>query len=207
MELIPKDMSAADFYRVLIQVITPRPIAWVSTLSKSGVTNLAPYSFSNGVSSNPPSHLFCPVNRGDGSEKDTLINARETGEYVCNVVPYALRLPMNESSADLPPEASEFDSVGVTAAPSRIVKPPRVKESPVSLECKVIQIVSLAEGPYAGHVIIGEIVAAYINDAVMTEGTVDPAKLDTIGRMGGPHYTRTTERFGLPRPGPALSNK
>lgn len=207
MELIPTEMNHADFYRTLIQVITPRPIAWVSTISASGVTNLAPYSFSNGVSANPPSHLFCPVNRGNGSEKDTLVNVRATGEYVCNVVPYALRTPMNDSSADFPPHESEFEAAHIATAPSRIVKPPRVHDAPVALECKVLQIVSLASGPYAGHVVIGEIVAVYIHDAVMTEGAVDPAKLDTIGRLGGPHYSRTTERFTLPRPGPALSNK
>lgn len=200
MELIASQIPAGDFYKYLIQVVTPRPIAWISTLSISGVPNLAPFSFSSGVSANPPSHLFCPANHSDGRKKDTLVNIEETGEYVCCVVPYSLRDPMVVSSADFPPEVSEFQEAGVTATPSRLVKPARVTESPVALECKVNRIIHLAEGPGAGNIVVGEIVAIHIDDAVMKNGKVDAALLDTIGRLGGADYCRTTERFTITRP-------
>lgn len=200
MELIASQIPAGDFYKYLIQVITPRPIAWISTLSKDGVPNLAPFSFSSGVASHPPSHLFCPANHSDGSKKDTLINIEDTGEYVCNVVPYSLRDPMVASSAEFPSEVNEFKETGVTAVASRLVKPSRIKESPVALECKVLKIIHLAEGPDAGNIVVGEIVAIHIDDAVMKNGKVDAALLDIIGRLGGSDYCRTTERFTIKRP-------
>lgn len=200
MELIASKIPAGDFYKYLIQVITPRPIAWISTLSKTGIANLAPFSFSSGVASHPPSHLFCPANHSDGSKKDTLINIEDTGEYVCNVVPYSLCDAMVASSAELPPEVNEFTEAGVTAAPSRLVKPARVKESPVALECRLLKIISLAEGPSAGNIVVGEIVAIHIDDAVMKNGKVDSSLVDTIGRLGGADYCRTTDRFSIVRP-------
>lgn len=200
MEILAQTTPASEFYKYLINIITPRPIAWVSTISKTGVPNLAPFSFSSGVTSHPPTHLFCPANHSDGRKKDTLINIEDTGEYVCNVVPYALRLPMVASSEEFPPEVSEFAEAGVTAAPSRLVKPPRVKESPVAMECKVMKVVPIGTGPNAGNIVVGEIVALHIDDAVMKNGKIDPALLDTIGRLGGADYCRTTERFTLVRP-------
>lgn len=200
MELIASQIPAGDFYKYLIQVITPRPIAWISTLSKCGVPNLAPFSFSSGASSHPPTHLFCPANHDDGRKKDTLINIEETGEYVCNVVPYALREPMVTSSAEFPPEVSEFEAAGVTAEPSLRVKPPRVRESPVALECRALKIIPLAEGPGAGNIVVGEIVAMHIDDSIIKNGRVDAGLLDTIGRLGGADYCRTTGRFTLSRP-------
>lgn len=200
MELDPKKMPAVQFYRFLISVITPRPIAWVSTLSDGGVPNLAPFSFSTGISTNPPSHLFCPVNHADGRKKDTLVNCETTGEYVVGVVPYAQREAMNQTSADLPAEVNEFAHAKLTPVPSRVVKPPCIAESPVNMECRVLQIVHLAEGASAGNVVIGEILRVHVNDAILREGLADPALLDTIGRLGGTHYCRTTERFTLARP-------
>lgn len=200
MYLDPRSISSADLYKLLIQVITPRPIAWISTVSRDGVPNLAPFSFSTGVGSNPPSHLFCPVNHSDGRKKDTLVNCETTGEYVVNVVPFALREAMNISSADFPAGVNEFAKAGLTAVPSANVRPARVGESPVQMECKILKIFSLATGPSAGNVVIGEIVAIHINDAVLRDGKIPPELLDTIGRMGGPEYCRTTERFTLPRP-------
>lgn len=198
--MIVDPKTSSDFYRHLLHLITPRPIAWVSTVSKSGVPNLAPFSFSAGVAANPPSHLFCPANHDDGREKDTLVNIRETGEYVVNIVSYALREQMVASSAELPREENEFEIAGVTPEPSIKVKSLRVKEAPAHLECKVLQIVDLALGPSAGHVVIGEILCMHIDDAVMREGRVDPQLLDTIGRMGGSDYCRTTDRLLIKRP-------
>lgn len=200
MDILTHNTPSAEFYKYLINVITPRPIAWVSTISKNGTLNLAPFSFSSGVTSSPPTHLFCPSNHSDGSKKDTLINIEETGEYVCNVVPYALREAMVASSEEFPREVSEFAETGLVPEPSRLVKPPRVKDSPVALECKLLKVVTVSEGPRGGNIVIGEIVAMHINDAVLKNGRVDAGLLDTIGRLGGTEYCRTTERFTLLRP-------
>ncbi len=200
MEILAHTTDASEFYKHLINVITPRPIAWISTISKNGVLNLAPFSFSSGITASPPTHLFCPANHSDGRKKDTLINIEETGEYVCNVVTYALREPMVASSGGFPPEVSEFDEAGLTPTPSHLVKPPRVQGSPVALECKLLKVVTVSEGPDGGNIVIGEIVAMHIDDAILKNGRVDAGLLDTIGRLGGADYCRTTDRFTISRP-------
>ncbi|HTL52079.1 MAG TPA: flavin reductase family protein [Planctomycetota bacterium] len=201
MNLDPASVTPREVYRLMISCITPRPIAWVSTVSPRGIPNLAPFSFFNGVGANPPTVVFCPVNRRDGSRKDTLINIEATPEFVVNVVPYSLAGPMNESSAELPYEVSEFDSTGLTAEPAFKVKAPRVKEAPVHFECVLHQIVPVGEGALGANLVIGRIVWINVADRVLgADGQVDPQKLDTIGRMGGNLYSRTTERFELPRP-------
>ena len=113
MQFNPSEMQIREVYTLMVQLITPRPIAWVSSISNSGVTNLAPYSFFNGVGANPPSILFCPVNRRDGSKKDSLINVLETGEFVVNMVSFENASLMNETSADFAPEESEFDALNI----------------------------------------------------------------------------------------------
>src|ERR1051325_9358365 len=131
----PDKSSPRDVYRVMISCITPRPIAWVSTISPNGIPNLAPYSFFNGVGANPPTVLFCPVNRRDGSKKDTLVNVAANKEFVVNIVPFSLARPTNDTSADLPYEVNEFETASLATAPSLKVKPPRVKDAPVHMEC------------------------------------------------------------------------
>jgi len=198
----PAVLPIRDFYRHMISSITPRPIAWVSTVSPANVPNLAPFSFFNGIGANPPSLLFCPVNHRDGSKKDTLLNIEATPEFVVNIVPFSLARPMNDTSAELPYEVNEFETAGVDAVPARKVKPPRVKDSPVFLECVLHSIVKVGEGALGANVVIGRIVCMEVSDAVMgADGLIDPRKLDTIGRMGGDHYTRTTELFSIHRPG------
>jgi flavin reductase (DIM6/NTAB) family NADH-FMN oxidoreductase RutF len=212
MDINPDDMAPKDIYRYLIGAITPRPIAWVSTLSpvitdasgtgkKGGLPNLAPYSFFNGVGANPPSVVFCPVNRRDGSPKDTLINIEATKEFVVNIVPFSLAQPMNESSAELAYEESEFELTGLDQSPSVKIKVPRVKAATIHLECVLQQVIHLGEGPLGANLVIGRIVWMSIADSVLDERQeIDPRKLDTVGRMGGMYYTRTTELFELPRP-------
>ena len=198
----PAAVSLRDFYRLMISSITPRPIAWVSSISPHGIPNLAPFSFFNGVGANPPTILFCPSNNRHGEKKDTLVNVEKTPEFVVNVVPFALAKPMNETSADLPYEVNEFETAHVTPEPSVKVKPPRVKDAPIQMECVVHQILNLGAGPIGGNIVIGRIVLMHISDAVLgADGQIDEQKLDTIGRMGGAMYSRTTERFELPRPG------
>ncbi len=204
MQIDPASTSPRDVYRAMVSLITPRPIAWVSTLSPHGISNLAPFSFFNGIGANPPSLLFCPANNRHGKKKDTLLNVEATPEFVVNIVPFALARPMNDTSEELPYEVSEFKKVGLATEPSARVKPPRVKDSPIHLECVVHQILNLGAGPLGANVVIGRILLIDVADSVLgSDGQIDPQKLDTIGRMGGSAYTRTTTLFDLPRPGGA----
>ena len=202
MVIDPASAPPRDVYRMMVSLITPRPIAWVSTLSPQGISNLAPFSFFNGIGANPPTLLFCPVNNRHGQKKDTLRNVETTPEFVVNVVPYALAKPMNDTSEELPYEVSEFEKVGIATEASTRVKPPRVKDSPIHLECVVHQILNLGTGPLGANVVIGRILLIHVADSVLgPDGQIDPLKLDTIGRMGGSTYTRTTTLFDLTRPG------
>lgn len=201
MHLDPAQIPTSAMYQHLLHIIVPRPIAWVSTVSLSGVTNLAPFSFFTGVGAKPPSVVFCPSNRRDGTPKDSLKNILDTGEFVINVVPFRLAEAMNLSSAELPPEESEFELTGIETVPSSIVKPPRVQASPVSLECRLMHHLALAPGPGGANIVVGKIVHLHLDDAVLDHaGWADPGLLDLIGRLGGASYCRTTDRFDLLRP-------
>lgn len=201
MKLNPEHAAASAVYQHLIRVIAPRPIAWVSTVALSGITNLAPFSFFTGVGAKPPSVLFCPSNRRDGTPKDTLRNILDTGEFVINVVPFRLAEAMNRSSAELPPGESEFELAGVATVPSMIVRPPRVQTAPASLECKLMHHLALDSGPGGANIVVGQILQLHIDDTVLDEtGQADAGLLDLIGRLGGSSYCRTTGRFDLTRP-------
>ena len=194
-------LPAREVYGWMTSVIAPRPIAWVSTVSAAGRGNLAPFSFFQGVTSNPPTLMFVPVNDRHGQPKDTVRNIREVPEFVVNVVPYALAEPMNATAATLPYGESEFEKCGIASTPSVRVRPPRVAAAPVAFECTLHQIVDIGEGPLAAHVVFGRIHLVHVSDAVLgADGQVDPAKIDLIGRMSGEWYCRTTERFALRRP-------
>jgi len=201
MQINPAEIQPHEFYRYLVQVITPRPIAWVSTVSPGGVTNLAPFSFFNGVGANPPSVVFSPVNNRKGEKKDTLRNVEANGAFVVNIVSHALAGRMNQSAYEYGYEVSEFEQAGLTAAPSVCVAPPRVAEAPVAMECEVMQVVPVGDGPLAANLVIGRIVMMHLAEGVSNgDGVVDPAALDTIGRMGGSDYSTTRDRFEMPRP-------
>ena len=194
-------LPVRDAYALMTTSIMPRPVAWVSTLSATGRTNLAPFSFFQGVTANPPTLLVVPVNHRDGRKKDTVRNIEETREFVVNVVPFALTEQMNATAALLPSEESEFEAFGIAQAPSTRVKPPRVADSPISFECALHQIVLIGEGPLAAHVVFGRILHAHVADAVLgPDGLPDPEKLDLVGRLGGELYARTTDRFAIKRP-------
>jgi len=201
MQLDFSKLPAREVYGWMTSVIAPRPIAWVSTVSAAGRGNLAPFSFFQGVTSNPPTLMFVPVNDRHGQPKDTVRNIREVPEFVVNVVPYALAEPMNATAATLPYGESEFEKCGIASMPSVRVRPPRVAAVPVAFECTLHQIVDIGEGPLAAHVVFGRIHLVHVSDAVLgADGQVDPAKIDLIGRMSGEWYCRTTERFALRRP-------
>ncbi len=206
MEIDPQSITQPERYRMLIGCIVPRPIAWVSTISPDGSSlNLAPFSFFNGVGSNPMTLLFCPANKADGSEKDTLRNCKPvheggTGEFVVNIATNGLSRKVAASSEPLPYGESEFALTGLTPANSVVVKPPRVAESPVNFECRTVQVVRTNPGqPAGGNIVIGRVVHVFVRDDLINERShIDQGKLDAIGRMGGLLYTRTRDRFELP---------
>ncbi len=206
MELNPEDLAWADRYKLLIGSVLPRPIAFVSTISPDGRHNIAPFSFFTAVGSNPMTMLFCPANHPDGSEKDTLRNAKPvaeggTGEFVVNVVRHAYAKQMSDAAAHLAYGESEFERVGLTPAPSRMVRAPRLLESPIGFECRTLQVIRTNPGQAAaGNIVIGTVVHVHAEDGVINERFhVDPAALDLIGRMGGDSYCTTRDRFSMPR--------
>jgi flavin reductase (DIM6/NTAB) family NADH-FMN oxidoreductase RutF len=190
-----------EAYGWMISTIMPRPVAWVSTISANGKTNLAPFSFFQGITANPPTLMFVPVNTRDGTKKDTVRNLEQVPEVVVNLVSFALAEQMNASSTMLPYGESEFTAFGIAAAASERVRPPRVAAAPVAFECTLDRIVQIGEGPLAANVVFARILVAHVADDVIgADGHPDPAKLDLIGRMGGETFTRTRERFDLERP-------
>ncbi|HEU4334968.1 MAG TPA: flavin reductase family protein [Candidatus Eisenbacteria bacterium] len=201
----PAALPPAEVYALLTGCVVPRPIAFVSSLSASGVPNLAPFSFFNAGGAHPPSVVFMPVTSGTNRDKDTLHNVRETREYVIHLVTWALREKMNQASADYPPEADEFVEAGFTKARSVKVKPWRAAECPIALECRLFRIVEHGAGPYHANYVIGEVVYFHLAESLLTEkGRVDATRLDAIARLGGPSYTRVTPEsvFSMPRPAP-----
>jgi len=201
MELTPKDLSWRNVYKLMVGAVVPRPIAFVSTISDTGVLNLAAFSFFNAVCPQPFILSFAPMLRGeDGEKKDTLRNIERTGEFVVNAVTDRIVRPMNETAPEFPPEIDEFKVSGLTPEPSRRVRPPRVLESPVAMECKLLQIVNFGTQPGAGSLVLGEVVHMRIHDDVYEDGKILPDLLAPIGRMAGDEYIRTTDRFQLKRP-------
>lgn len=208
MEIDPASLIQRDRYKLLIGGIIPRPIAFVSTVSPDGRRNLAPFSFFAGVSSEPMSLLFCPANKPDGTEKDTLRNLlaagrgpdAEGGEFVVSVVRHAIARPMALCAEELPYGASEFELAKLAPAPSHSVRPARVGESLLSYECRVMKVIRLAPGaPGGGNIVIGRIVWVHADDsAIDAEYRLNPGALDAVGRMGGLSYCTTRDRFELP---------
>jgi flavin reductase (DIM6/NTAB) family NADH-FMN oxidoreductase RutF len=195
------DVGAVEAYRTLIEVVTPRPIAWVTSIDPESRVNLAPFSFFNAFGANPPVVVFSPTRRRDGSKKDTLLNVEATGEFVLNAAVEALAEQVNLSSKELPPGASEVELTGLSLLPSVKVRVPRIAEAPVNVECIVRQIIPVGEGPLAANLVIGEVVVIHVDDRVLgPTGRVDPRKLRTIGRMGGDDYCRTSDLFPMQRP-------
>jgi flavin reductase (DIM6/NTAB) family NADH-FMN oxidoreductase RutF len=194
-------LSALECYRWLASTVTPRPIAWVSSLSTDGVSNLAPFSFFQVVSDEPPTLMVNVNHRADGSLKDTLRNVQESGELVIQLVSFAQAEAMNASAAVLPYGISEFERCGIASQPSLKVKPPRVQDASVAFECRVAQIQAYPAQQPNCHLIFAEVLLAHIDDRVLNgQGRIDAGKLDLVGRLGGTAYSRTTERFDLQRP-------
>jgi flavin reductase (DIM6/NTAB) family NADH-FMN oxidoreductase RutF len=209
MEINPSTLPWRSIYKILIGSVVPRPIGWISTVDREGRTNLAPFSFFNAVCPNPPTLLFCPNTRGaDQGQKDSLKNILDTGEFVVNVVTEALTEAMNITSTEFPPEIDEFEAAGLTKEPSLTVKPPRVAESPIHFECRLMQIVEIGSGAGGGSIVIGEILQIHIHDSVLI-GTdkIDVLKLKPVGRLAGMSYCRVTDLFMMERPASQLQIK
>jgi len=190
----PKETETRDMHQYLLGSVSPRPIAFVSTVDGDGNHNLAPYSFFNAFSSNPPLLVFSSNRRvRDNTTKDTLANVKATKEAVINVVSHDIVRNMTISAVEFPSEVSEFTKAGLTAVDSEKVTPPRVLESPVNMECKVRDIITLGEEGGAGHLIICEVVLMHINESVIDENNrIDPHKIDLMGRMGRSFYVRAS---------------
>lgn len=190
----PKDIAPKDFHQHFLGAIAPRPIAFVSTVDEDGNPNLAPYSFFNAFSSNPPILVFSSNRRlRDNTTKDTLHNLQVNKEVVVNVVNYNIVRQMTVTSIEYPSEVSEFEKAGLTPIESELVKPYRVKESPVQMECKVRDIITLGEHGGAGHLIICDVLLMHIDENVMDESDrINPHKIDLMGRMGRAYYVRAS---------------
>lgn len=188
----PSDIPLRERHQTIIGAVGPRPIAWASTVNENGDINLAPYSFFNSFSANPPLLIFSSNRRGrDNTTKDTLANIEQTKEVVINVVNYGLVHQMNISSTDYESGVNEFMKSGVTMIDSQIVKPPRVKESPVQFECKVNDIIYTGKEGGAANLFLCEIVMIHIDETILNEeGHIDPHKLKLVGRMGKSFYTK-----------------
>lgn len=200
MEINPKSLSSQAIYKILIGTVLPRPIAWVSTIDDAGNINLAPFSFFTVASVNPPIVCFSPLLKENSTAKDTLVNIKQTREFVINIVSYDLAQTMNRTSAAYPPEVNEFAAAGVTAVQSKFVKPPCVAESRVNFECKLQQIISLGSEPMAGNLILGRVYNIRIHPDIFKNGQLDSQSLDAIGRLAGNMYATTRDCFEMERP-------
>ena len=184
-------------------LIVPRPIGWISTRDRDGVVNLAPYSFFNGVCSNPPTVMFASDGTHvEGHFKDSATNARETGEFVCNLATWELREAMNATSANVARAVNEFELAGLTPIPSRLVGPPRVMESPVHLECKHLQTVELPNNnpDCPTLVVFGRVVGIHIDERILKDGMIDMDVFKPIARLGYMDYSMVDNVFTMQRP-------
>jgi len=194
------DLEVQEKYRLLNGGVTPRPIAWISTRSGAGVDNLAPYSFFTVASCNPPVLLYTQVAQRDGSDKDTFQNLVETGECVVNVVNAALLEKMNLTSASLDAADNEFNFAGVESCPSHKVLPRSVKDSPVRYECALREVIPVSDLPAGGTVMLLDVKSIYVRDEVYNDGHIDQLLVDSVGKMGGDHFSLTSENIELSRP-------
>ena len=191
--IVPGEVSTADLHQYLLGSVAPRPIAFVSTVDENGQHNLAPYSFFNAFSSNPPIVVFSSNRRvADNTTKDTLHNIKQTKECVISAVSYGIIRQMALTSVEFASGESEFDRTGLTPVESETVAVPGVGESPVNMECKVRDIITLGDHGGAGHLIICEVQLIHIDEHIINDNRIDPHKIDLVGRMGRSYYVRAS---------------
>jgi len=197
----PASHPYPEIYKLMIGAIVPRPIAFVSSQDAQGVLNLAPFSYFTACSTNPPVVCFCSaVRTGPRPHKDTLENIRATGEFVVNIVTEEIAAPMNAASAEVGPDVDEFALTGLTPVPSERITVPRVAESPIHMECRLRQILEISPLPGGGNLVLGDVLLFHIREDLLANGKIDPDRLRAVGRMGGPTFVRTHDRFDMPRP-------
>jgi flavin reductase (DIM6/NTAB) family NADH-FMN oxidoreductase RutF len=197
----PGNHSPGDIYKLMIGAIVPRPIALVSSVDEANVRNLAPFSYFTACSSNPPVVVFCPIFRPlPPTAKDTLRNITATREFVVNIVSEEFVERMNATAATVGPEVDEFALSGLTPIASDLIKPARVAESHVQMECRLLQIVQVSDKPGGGSLVLGEVMRFHVDQELIENFRIDPQKLRAVGRMAGSTYVRTTDRFELERP-------
>jgi flavin reductase (DIM6/NTAB) family NADH-FMN oxidoreductase RutF len=190
--LRPEDVRGG-MYHLMNAVIAPRPIAWVATVSASGIFNLAPHSYTTVLSPKPPIVGFVSIGR-----KDTLRNVEAIGDFVYHIAHESLAERLNRTAADFPPEESEFSWAGLTPFPSDLVRSPRVAEAPVAFEAKLVEIKQIAATN--NHLIMGEVVRVHIAAAIVANGRIDPSRLRPLGRLAGSGFARLGELFAMARP-------
>jgi len=199
----PKNIPVAELHSYLLGAVAPRPIAFASTVDKKGRPNLSPFSFFNVFSANPPILIFSPARRvRNNTVKHTLENVLETKEVVINIVNYNMVQQMSLASTEYALGVDEFLKSGLTKLKSTVVKPFRVKESPVQLECKVTEVIALGNKGGAGNLVICEVLKLHIDKAILdVNGAIDQYKIDLVARMGGSYYTRAKQGFfEIPKP-------
>ncbi len=204
------ELTLPERFGLMNSIVAPRPIAWVSTVDQQGVGNLAPFSYFNIGGSNPPSCVICPIADREGNPKDTLVNIAQSGEYVINVVTREMAEQVNQTSWPYPANVDELGAVGFHALPSELVAPPRVRESPIHLECRRYEIVRHGEGPLSSNYVIGEVLRVHAAEEVLSNGWPDNAKLQSLARLGGTYYAgvEASVLFELARPtGPGDENQ
>jgi flavin reductase (DIM6/NTAB) family NADH-FMN oxidoreductase RutF len=201
MEIDLQQKSGEEIYPILVGLVAPRPIAWVTSRSEAGILNLAPFSFFNLFGVNPPVVVFSPTLKRDGTKKDTLLNIEATQEFVIHASTEMHADQINLSSKPLPHDQSELELVKLATVPSVKISVPRLAEAPFALECRLQQVVPLGGGPLSGNLIVGEIVYIHVKDHVLDEtGLPDPRKLKSIARLGGESWCRTQDLFKKSRP-------
>jgi flavin reductase (DIM6/NTAB) family NADH-FMN oxidoreductase RutF len=190
----PKEMTIQKLQGLLVGAVAPRPIAFASTVDKDGKPNLSPFSFFNAFGTNPPVLVFSPSRRGrDNTTKHTYDNVKEVPEVVINAVSFEMLQKVSDASAEFPKGVNEFEMVGFTMQKSDLVRPFRVKESPVQFECKVLQIIETGTRNAAGNLVICEILRMHVNPGILDEsGRIDPHKIDLVGRLGRNFYVRAS---------------
>jgi len=203
-----RDMSSRDAYRLLIGSVVPRPIAWVSTVSADGVGNLAPFSFFNAVTSSPPM-VVVSVSHRDGALKDTARNVKEVPELVLNIVNEDVAEAMNATSEELPFDVDELKLANLTPVPSTQVRPVRVAEAPIQIECRVEQLIPVGRGTEGNILILAEVLAYHLDEAVfdIERKRIRQDRLRAIGRMAGDGYCRTRDQFEMIRPNPSYQGR
>jgi flavin reductase (DIM6/NTAB) family NADH-FMN oxidoreductase RutF len=200
MKIDPAGLSWRDAHTLAVGAVVPRPIAFVSTIGQDGVFNVAPFSFFASMANKPMLIGFTVATTRDGQKKDTLVNIETSGEFVLNVVTESLAEAMNQTAMNYPSDVDEFKETELTPVAADLVKPPMVGESPVNMECRLLQVMEFAHPPMISSFIIGEILRVHIKDEFYADGSINMAELKAIGRMGGDLYCRTRDIFEMKRP-------